>query len=311
MGDILNKLRNIAIKISFESPIALWLSGLFITIFLVGISGLAGWLIERIALSDSLFVQLIGAILAIITLASALAARSLRQGVCLVLNALSENTNENELNNARFHLAKIVGRDVSELNEEDVLRAAAESASENSVDGVFAPLFWMFIGAALWQISSDLPGPLALAFFFKASSTIDSMIGYKTGQLRWLGNAGAKLDDFLTWIPCRIVLITLPLVSKPLPKMPSIINAALQDGSHDESPNSGISEAIFAYCAGIKMGGVNYYQGIKKEKPLLARHAPIATPGSIKTLLNLSLKLELLWLTIFLFISLILKAYLY
>ena len=42
------------------------------------------------------------------------------------------------------------------------------------------------------------PGPLALAWGFKASSTLDSMLGYRSGRLRWLGTAGARLDDLLT-----------------------------------------------------------------------------------------------------------------
>ena len=42
-----------------------------------------------------------------------------------------------------------------------------------------------------------LPGPLSLAWGFKAASTLDSMLGYRRGRLRWLGTAGARLDDAL------------------------------------------------------------------------------------------------------------------
>ena len=37
-------------------------------------------------------------------------------------------------------------REVKNLNKAQILRATAETASENSVDGVFAPLFWMMFG---------------------------------------------------------------------------------------------------------------------------------------------------------------------
>ena len=78
---------------------------------------------------------------------------------------------------ARRNLSWIVGRDVQSLDRKGLLRAAAETASENAVDGVFAPLLWMVIGALLWKILPSGPGPLALAWGFKASSTLDSMLG--------------------------------------------------------------------------------------------------------------------------------------
>ena len=90
--------------------------------------------------------------------------------------------------------------------EAEILRAAAETASENAVDGFFAPLFWMLLGAWIWECWPELPGPLALAWGFKASSTLDSMLGYRSGRLRWLGTAGARLDDVLTWCPAGSLL---------------------------------------------------------------------------------------------------------
>jgi adenosylcobinamide-phosphate synthase len=172
------------------------------------------------------------------------------------------------------------------------------------VDGIFAPLFWMFLGAVSWQFNQILPGPLAMAWMFKASSTIDSMLGYKEGNLKWLGFTGAKLDDLMTWIPARIVLITLPFCFKPKRSIFKTIRQAWEDGKVDSSPNSGISEAIFAYCAEVRMGGTNYYKGQKKIKPIIAKSYPIATVNSIKRILNLIIRLEFTWL---LFILLIMK----
>ena len=72
-----------------------------------------------------------------------------------------------------------------------------------------------------------------------------------------------------------------------------------KDGIVDSSPNSGISEAIFAYCAEVKMGGVNYYKGIIKIKPIIAKSYPIASVFSVKKILNLSFRLEIFWLLCF------------
>ncbi len=70
-------------------------------------------------------------------------------------------------------------------------------------------------GRRTWAVQaiSAAPGPLALAWGFKAASTLDSMLGYRQGRLRWLGTAGARLDDLLVWLPCRLVALTLPLAA--------------------------------------------------------------------------------------------------
>ena len=151
-----------------------------------------------------------------------------------------------------------------------------------------------------------MPGPLAMALIFKASSTIDSMLGYKEGKLKWLGFAGAKLDDLMTWIPSRIVLITLPLCCRGKQSISKTIENAYKDGIVDSSPNSGISEAIFAYCAKVRMGGINYYKGKIKIKPIIAKAYPKASIDSVKRILNLSFRLQFSWIAfIFLIFRLI------
>ncbi|MFM9089847.1 MAG: cobalamin biosynthesis protein, partial [Cyanobium sp.] len=82
---------------------------------------------------------------------------------------------------------RVLGRLVEGLPEGEILRAAAETTAENAVDGLFAPLFWILVGVALQGRWSAAPGPLALAWTFKAGSTLDSMLGYRRERLRWLG----------------------------------------------------------------------------------------------------------------------------
>tara|TARA_B100001250_G_scaffold315734_1_gene278045 strand:+ start:270 stop:617 length:348 start_codon:yes stop_codon:yes gene_type:complete len=108
----------------------------------------------------------------------------------------------------------------------------------------------------------------------------------------------------MVWIPSRMVLITLPFCCKTKQSIFKIIMHSWKDGIVDSSPNSGISEAIFAYCAKVRMGGVSYYKGVKKIKPIIAKSYPIASINSVKKILNLSLRLELAWLLGF---SLIMK----
>ena len=296
MGLMINWLRILIERISKGNHIKLKIGGILITILLIFLSGSCGWLIERVFLTYQYKKRFFGILILLISLSSALAAKSLYQSVIEIINLISPGNNNESIKKARRKLKFIVGRDVQNLNKDEILRAAAETAGENAVDGIFAPLFWMFIGIISWQFNEFSPGPLALVWIFKASSTIDSMLGYKEGNLRWLGFAGAKLDDILTFLPSRIVLITLPFCCRTKKSTFTTIKQAWEDGRTDLSPNSGISEAIFAHCANLRMGGENFYKGKKVLKPSIAKSAPKASHKSIRRILNLSLRLEFLWL---------------
>ena len=299
MGKLISRLRLWVEQLSGDHTHALRLGGGLITAVLVLGAACCGWLIEQLARTSP-----IGTTLLVLGLASALAARSLHHSVAAILHALPDPP-QGDLSAARERLSWIVGRDVQQLQEPEILRAAAESASENAVDGLFAPLFWMIVGVVLQAISPQFPGPLALAWAFKASSTLDSMLGYRRGRLRWLGTAGAKLDDLLTWLPCRLVMITLPLVSRPWREQPGLVRAAERDGTSDPSPNAGRSEAIYAHCAGVQLGGPNRYGEQWIDKPLLAANQPEADRAAVNRILMLTSRLESLWLLLLLLAALV------
>jgi adenosylcobinamide-phosphate synthase len=158
----------------------------------------------------------------------------------------------------------------------------------------------MLLGAAIWSTGhTTAPGPLALAWAFKATSTLDSMLGYRQGRLRWLGTAGARLDDLLVWLPCRLVAISLPLAAGAGPgRSWSLMRAALRDGAPDPSPNAGVSQAAYAQATGVQLGGLNRYGGELKPKPLLAAGCPPAESSHVQRMLKLSQRLEALWLLV-------------
>jgi adenosylcobinamide-phosphate synthase len=288
MGWWISRLRRLAEAWAGDRPGPLRLAGLLITLLLVGGSGLAGWGLEQLAVAQPAATPLL-----LIALASALAGRSLEQAVRAVLAPWPT-----DLGAARRALGWIVGRDTAELEAGEILRAAAETASENAVDGLFAPLFWMAAGALLWGATSlQGPGPLALAWGFKAASTLDSMLGYRSGRLRWLGTAGARLDDLLVWLPCRLVAMTLPLVAgHGLRGGWRLWRLARRDGGPDPSPNAGLSQAAYAHCTGVQLGGLNRYGDQLKAKPLLAAGQPLPNAASVERMLALTGRLELLWL---------------
>jgi adenosylcobinamide-phosphate synthase len=298
MGWWINRLRGLAEGWAGDRPWALRLAGSLITLLLVGVSGLVGWLVERLALMESC--RELGLLVLLLGLGSALAGRSLAQAVEAVLAVLPDDpaASGNDLASARQQLAGIVGRDTAGLNRPQILRALAETASENAVDGLFAPLFWMLVGAGLWQLGlGGGPGPLALAWGFKAASTLDSMLGYRRGRLRWLGTAGARLDDLLVWLPCRLVTLSLPLAAGAAPgRWLALVRQALQDGRPDPSPNAGLSQAIYARVLGVQLGGVNRYSGQLRSKPLLAAGGRAPAAADVRRMLRCSARLSWLWL---------------
>lgn len=99
-----------------------------------------------------------------------LAACSLRRESMKVCKALEAG----DVEQARTAVSMIVGRDTASLTEEGIAKAAVETVAENTSDGVIAPLFYMF-----------LFGPVG-AWVYKAINTMDSMLGYKNDQYRYL-----------------------------------------------------------------------------------------------------------------------------
>ena len=317
MGWAIQHLRSQVEALAGDRPWALRLGGGLLAGVLVGASGAAGWGIERLALAGTGAPDgwaWAGFGLLTSGLASALAGRSLEQAVRAVLQALPvqgealqagaptpAGRSDPDLSHARQQLAWIVGRDTDRLDRSGILRALAETASENAVDGLFAPLFWMLAGAGLWALGwLGSPGPLALAWSFKAASTLDSMLGYRCGRLRWLGTAGARLDDLLVWLPCRLVSLSLPLVQTWPPPPPRSwwrqVRHSWRDGRPDPSPNAGLSQAAFAHASGVQLGGLNHYGGIPRPKPLLAPGQRAPDRATVERMLAMSQRLELLWL---------------
>jgi adenosylcobinamide-phosphate synthase len=317
MGWWIARLRRLAEAWAADVPWKLRLAGGLITALLVLGSAAAGWALERLTLATQGPGSVLAMGLLLLGLASALAGRSLEQAVEAVLRSLpaadpaaapgTPAEVEAALRTARARLSWIVGRDTTSLDQAEILRAAAETASENAVDGLFAPLAWMLLGAGLWcwlvaggiplaEAVCRIPGPLALAWGFKASSTLDSMLGYRHGRLLWLGTAGARLDDLLTWLPCRLVALSLPLAAARPGRTLVWFRGALEQGASDPSPNAGVSQAAYALAAGVRLGGTNRYPEGLRHKPVLAPDHPEADASAVRRMLGLSARLELIWI---------------
>ena len=244
--------------------------------------GLAGLLIGGVGLLSWLGLQtlsqispLLAWIVEVVLLASCFAGRSLRQAADDVLQPLNQSLNADltgpDLPEARKRLSMYVGRDTDSLSAAEVRRAILETASENAVDGVFAPLFYAILGAT-WGLAV----PLALAY--KAASTLDSMVGYKEAPYTDLGWFSARFEDGLTWVPCRISVLAIALLSGQ-PR--HVLHLCRRDAPADPSPNAGWSECAYAAALGVRLGGANSYGGKVKKKPFLGDDEQPITDGTI------------------------------
>ncbi|WP_338038756.1 adenosylcobinamide-phosphate synthase CbiB [Neosynechococcus sphagnicola] len=182
-------------------PLTLRVAGTFLGLALVIGSGVIGWGIVTFAAQIH---PLLGIGTQSILLASCLAARSLRAAAVDVLTPLEQGN----LPQARRQLQQYVGRDTEHLEAAEILRAILETVTENATDGVMAPLFYGLLGAALPGVGSV---PLALAY--KAASTLDSTVGYREPPYTYLGWFSARMEDGLTWVPCRLTILTLALIA--------------------------------------------------------------------------------------------------
>lgn len=280
MGWVINRYTQIAFKLG-KSPLALRLAGVGLMLVLVLGSGAIGWLIPAITTTIH---PLLGNIIASIMLASCFAGRSLRAAAEDVLQPLAIE----DLAAARSHLRRYVGRDTNHLSEAEILRATLETVTENAIDGVTAPLLYALVGLFMPAI-----GSVALALAYKAASTLDSMVGYRSAPYSDLGWCSAKVDDVLTWLPCRLTVLTLALISR---KPWRVWQLCYRDARQDPSPNSGWSECVYAAVLDVQVGGVNYYQGVAKVKPFLGESLQPITPIIIRQALQLTRYVCLIWL---------------
>jgi adenosylcobinamide-phosphate synthase len=155
-----------------------------------------------------------------------------------------------DIEGARENISMIVGRDTSELDNDGITCAAVETVSENTSDGIAAPLFYIMLGGA------------ALGCFYKAVNTMDSMVGYKNDKYINFGKAAAKTDDALNYIPSRICAL-LMVVSAYLLRFngKNAFRIWRRDKRKHASPNSAQTEAACAGALDIRLGGPASYHG--------------------------------------------------
>ena len=193
---------------------------------------------------------------------------------------------DRSLEEGRKQVARIVGRDTSELSAQEVRTAALETLAENLSDGVIAPLFWLAI--------LGTPGMLA----YKMVNTLDSMVGYKTERYRDFGCWAAHIDDIANYIPARLTALLMLLYSPP--KLGGVrgglnrLKFVRKYGRNHASPNSGYPESALAAILDCRFGGPHYYFGELFNKPYIGTNDRPLTTEDMKTAVRVNRTAEVL-----------------
>lgn len=185
---------------------------------------------------------------------------------------------DRSLEEGRKQVARIVGRDTSELSAQEVRTAALETLAENLSDGVIAPLFWFAI--------LGTPGMLA----YKMVNTLDSMIGYKTERYKDFGCWAAHIDDIANYIPARLTAILMVVVAG----RPRLIRFVWRNGRKHASPNSGYPEAALAGILNCRFGGPHYYFGQLFDKPYIGTNDRLLTTEDMEKAIRINRMTEIL-----------------
>ena len=185
---------------------------------------------------------------------------------------------DRSLEEGRRQVARIVGRDTSELSAQEVRTAALETLAENLSDGVIAPLFWLAL--------LGVPGMVA----YKMVNTLDSMIGYRTERYREFGCWAAHIDDIANYIPARLTVLLMIIVAG----RPCLAGFVWRNGCRHASPNSGYPEAALAGILNCRFGGPHYYFGELFDKPFIGENDRALTTEDMKKAIRVNRMAEVL-----------------
>lgn len=183
-----------------------------------------------------------------------LAIRCLRDETMRVYDALEAE----DMQSARKWISYLVTRNTESMTEEEVVKATVETISENIVDGITSPLFFIALGGA------------PLGMLYKAVNTLDSMVGYKNERYQYFGWFSARMDDVFNYIPARLTGLFIVLIATVFGyDGANAWRILIRDRKNHSSPNSPYSEAPVAGALRIQLGGRATYFGVTKDKPTM------------------------------------------
>ncbi|MGO1818862.1 MAG: adenosylcobinamide-phosphate synthase CbiB [Senegalia sp. (in: firmicutes)] len=231
-------------------------------------------------------------LITIYLLYTSLAAKCLKDEGIKIYKVLKEK----DMKKARILISYLVGRDTEKLEEDEITRATIETIAENTIDGVLAPIFYIFIGFLLGM-------PVQFVFLYKAINTLDSMVGYINEKYKDIGYFSAKVDDLVNFIPARIGAVFMILGGFKY-DMKNGFKILIRDRLNHKSPNAAYPESAVAGLLNIQIGGENIYFGEKIYKPTIGDKNRKIIIEDIKRTINIMYISEILFVVFIIFILL-------
>ena len=189
---------------------------------------------------------------------------------------------DRSLEEGRRQVARIVGRDTTQLTAQEVRTAALETLAENLSDGVIAPLFWYAL--------LGVPGMLA----YKMVNTLDSMIGYRNRRYLHFGCVAARLDDVANYVPARLTALLMVAVSGKI----GLLSFVWKYGRRHASPNSGYPEAALAGILDCRFGGPHDYFGQEVWKPFIGHNDRLLTTRDMQLAVRINRRAEVVMIVL-------------
>ena len=250
------------------------LKGSLLAIVLISVVFFATWGVLQIA---EMIHPWLNIVLQIILIFCCLAGTTLIREVREVFHALDRSLEE-----GRQQVARIVGRDTTQLTAQEVRKAALETLAENLSDGVIAPMFW--------YVLVGVPGMMT----YKMINTMDSMIGYHSERYLHFGCFAARVDDVANYLPARLTALLMVLAAGK----PQLLSFVKRFGKCHASPNSGYPESALAGILDCRFGGPHIYFGEVFEKPYIGTNDRELTTADMQTAVRINRIAELLMLAI-------------
>ncbi len=178
--------------------------------------------------------------------------------------AMARHLEVGDLTAARALLPCLCGRDPSGLGVDGLTRAALESVAENTSDAA--------VGALVWGALAGIPG----LFAYRASNTLDAMVGYRSPKYRNFGWSAARWDDAVNLFPARLTgVLTVVAASTVGGSTVEAWEVWRRDAAEHPSPNAGVAEASAAGALGISLGGrTEYAHGVEMRPRLGSGRSP-------------------------------------
>jgi adenosylcobinamide-phosphate synthase len=203
-----------------------------------------------------------GVLLEALALKPAFAVRRLTEATRGVESALRAG----DLPAARVRVGRdLVSRPTGDLEPDEVTSAAIESAAENLVDSVAAPVL------------AYAAGGLPAAWAYRAVNTADAMWGYRDTRYERFGKAAARLDDVVSLIPARFGAAALAVGAALAGEDgPGAARVAWAQHRRTASPNAGWPMAAIAGALDVglaKRGAYRLGEGALPSSPDAIRRA--------------------------------------